>query len=502
MDILYDDQKTWDLICSGKTNGVFQCESYLVQGWLKKIKPRNTWELAAVVSLVRPGPLKSGYADLYASYKNKEKEIESFGDVRIDNILNSTYNLVVYQEALIQLGKRLAWQHLTEKEKLILADDLRKAVGKKNQQKILEIGHKFVEGCLHNNVTKELADKLFEVIKNCGRYAFNLSHAWKYAVVGYETAYLKAHHPLEFYATYLSYAEERLDQREEISRLTEEGKIFGIKFVGPNFNSKNLEFQIENNDTIRYGLRHIKYYQNTLSEKLNDIPVIDDWKKLLILLFSDTYGVKIRSNTAKALISCGAFSDVGIGRKALLSLYDFLSELTDKELNQVIERLHDCEDLDKLSELVLSIKTNKKRVEIIRSRLTFIKLDDYDNPSWVEEIEKRLLGIALSATALDNKNTDSYDKISDCTGNFADFTKRRVAVIIDEINLTVTKKGANPGQKMAKIFTHDESGRLDHLPVFPDLFAEKSDVLLQNNTVLLDIYYKNNGWIIKNISQI
>jgi DNA polymerase-3 subunit alpha len=502
MIIPYGDEQTWDLICSGKTAGVFQLESYGMQKLATRIKPRNTWDLAALVALFRPGPLKSGFADLYAEYKNGTKEIESFGHPDIDATLKSTYNLVVYQEALILLGQRVAWKHLPHKDRLNLADDLRKAVGKKNQQKILEIGQKFVDGCLLNGISPETANKLFEVIKNCGRYAFNLSHAWKYADIGYKMAYLKCHHPLIFYTTSLSYSGEKLDEYEEIAKLIEDGKERGINFIGPNINKKNVEFQIENSDTIRYGLRHIKYYMGTLTDKLENLPIIDDWRKLLILCFTDTFGIKLRSNSAIALINCGAFQDVGLSRKSLLSLHNCFTELTEKEKSKIVDKLHECPNIADLPNLILNSTSNKNRLKIVEGLIQFLKLDAYDHPSWVEEIEKQYMGIGLTASCLDNKYTDGFNTVSDCLGTFGDYQKRKVAVIIDEVKETVTKKGNNPGQKMAKIFTHDQSGRLDHLPIFPDLYTECSDLLIQNNTVLLDIYYKNKGWIVNKVCQI
>ena len=249
-NIPLDDEKTWKLIQSGQTRGVFQCESKLVQHWLKKIKPHNLWELSAVIALVRPGALESGFADKYVKNKFGDEEIESFGHPIIDDIFAPTHGILCYQESLIVLARKLAWPHLPEKENLLKADALRKAVGKKDQVKILAIGKEFVEGCLHNKVEPEIANKLFEVIKNCGRYLFNLSHSFKYAMVAYFSAYLKAHYPAQFFTTYLSYAKFKATINKfgkeisskwiETKDLYVDGIRFDINLIGPNINNHNI----------------------------------------------------------------------------------------------------------------------------------------------------------------------------------------------------------------------------------------------------------------------
>ena len=137
--INYADTKTWELIKSGATKNIFQCESRLLSHWLKKIQPNNLWELSIILALVRPGALNSGTADDYIAYKNKVKEFQPIHPI-VDKILETTNHCLVFQESLMQIGGKLAWPHLPDKEKSLKVDELRKAVGKKNQEKILKIG--------------------------------------------------------------------------------------------------------------------------------------------------------------------------------------------------------------------------------------------------------------------------------------------------------------------------------------------------------------------------
>jgi DNA polymerase-3 subunit alpha len=298
----YDCPKTWSLLQSGLTKGVFQCESKLVQSWLKKIAPANIWELSAVIALVRPGPLKSGFADDYVAYKKGLKEFESFGHPIIDEVFSTTEHVLLYQESLMALGSKLAFQHLDEIKRAIKVDNLRKGVGKKDQAKLIAIGKEFTAGCLQNGVTEEVANKLFEVIKNCGRYLFNLSHSVVYAHLAYDTAWLKANYPLEFTSVYLTYAQFKQGQRKhneelagkfkEIQEFIIESPSLGIEILPPNFNERNENFKIID-DKIIYGLSHIKSFGHSTFDKIKDYPIIDNWHKFFIMASTDVYGSKI-----------------------------------------------------------------------------------------------------------------------------------------------------------------------------------------------------------------
>jgi DNA polymerase-3 subunit alpha len=298
--ISFDDEATWNLICEGHTLGMFQCESPLVQQWLKKIKPRNIWELSVVIAGVRPGSLKSGAMDAYAAVKNGEQEPKDYKNPVIKAVLEDTNGQIIFQEQIMCLGSNLAWPDLPEQDRGVKVDTLRKAIGKKNQQKIIEIGKDFVQGCVRNGTSQEIADDLFQVIQNAGRYAFNLSHSISYSHIAYKTAYLKAHYPLQFIATYLSYAREKLDKWEEIKNLVRDSQYFGIKVNPPNINSKNLHFRITSG-AIDFGLKHLKFFTSATAKLLEKLPPITDWRQLFSVCFTDTYGTRMNSRTAKAL---------------------------------------------------------------------------------------------------------------------------------------------------------------------------------------------------------
>ena len=501
-DIDYHDTKTWELIQSGFAGGVFQCESKLVQNWLKKIKPKNIWELSIVIAIVRPGPLMSGYAERLVENKNSGR-IQSFNNEIVDSVLSSTFGIPCFQEQLMFLGSKLAWPHLPAKERDLKVDNLRKAVGKKNQAKILEIGALFVEGCVANQVPKELADKLFELIKNSGRYAFNLSHSIAYAHVAYKTAWLKTNFPKEFFTTYFDYAEESQYKWDDIKELSNECKIFGIDFLSPNINSKNANFAIEGN-AIRYGLSHMKYGPSMkLMETIVDLPRIDSWQKFIIFTMTDRFGDKPRSNTVESLIWTGAFHDTGLSRSTLYGLYDLFSFFTDKELEQILQKLNDTVKIEDLKGFLHSsiTKINIRRKSKVDSKIEFFKIVK-DHPSTIADKEQEILGTIISASSVDGKMHDAYHTCVECFGDIPENTKKRIAVVINEVIPTITKKGQNPGQKMARITVSDSSGSLENLPVFPNLFQQIDSLLIPRNTVTLDLNMGKNGWIIQNVQQI
>mgnify|MGYP000984469673 CR=1 FL=1 len=499
----YADEKTWNMLCQGCTVGVFQFETRLAQSVLKKIKPRTIWELSVCAAILRPGALKSGAVETYAENKDHPEKIKKYNVKVVDDILNTTQFTIVFQEQFMLIAADLAWPHLPEQQKKLNVDILRKAIGKKNQQKILEIGNLFIEGCNTNGVEKEISASIFEVIKNAGRYAFNLSHSMAYAHLAYKTAYMKANFPDKFFATYLTYAKFKLDKWEEIVKLTEEAKIIGLDVLPPNINHKNKNFRVEDGN-LRYGLSHIKYGLSAGTfDVVQNLPPINSWKEFILLCFTDNFGMKLRSNTALALISTNAFSDTGVSRSTLASLYKLFDCLTDKEMEHLLTKLEEApSDLTGLKEWFLgAIKANKKRLPIITSHCEYFVVSN-DDPRWIESEEKYYLGTALTSSSVDAKEHTADSTCADCAGDWPIKTIKTVAVVLDQVIQTTTKRGSNPGQKMARIFVRDATASIGNIPIFPEEFMIYEDLLIERNTVQIEIEMGKTGWILKNCQQI
>ena len=205
LELGFEDEKAWNLICSGKTKGVFQLESNLGKSWAKRVQPKNIEELSALISIIRPGTLKAivdgkSMTQHYVDRKNGVQEI-TYLHPSLEPILKGTQGVLVYQEQSMQIAQQLAGFNLQE------ADNLRKAIGKKKADLMAQVKKAFLEGAANKEiVTNEEAQEIFGWIEKSSRYAFNKSHAVSYAVCAYWSAFCKAHHQLEFYCNYLIYS--------------------------------------------------------------------------------------------------------------------------------------------------------------------------------------------------------------------------------------------------------------------------------------------------------
>ena len=203
-DIRFDCSKTWELIAEGNTKGCFQLESRLGQSMSKKLKPSNIEELAALISIMRPGCLEAVRDDKtvsnhYIDKKNGLESVDYFHEA-LEPILQNTYGEMVYQEQAMEIAKDIAGFNLQE------ADMLRKAIGKKRPEEMAKIKSKFIDGCDNKKtVSKDEAEQIFGWIEKSQRYSFNKSHAVSYAINGYLSAHAKTHFPKIFFLSYLIY---------------------------------------------------------------------------------------------------------------------------------------------------------------------------------------------------------------------------------------------------------------------------------------------------------
>jgi len=228
----YNDKLTWQLFAEGKTKGIFQLESNLGKSWAKKLAPTNIEELSALIAIIRPGTLKA-YVDgksmtqHYVDRKHGREEV-TYLHPALEEILKSTYGVLVYQEQSMRIAQKIAGFNLQE------ADVLRKAIGKKKADLMNEVKKSFIAGAERvGTVSKEEAEQIFGWIEKSSRYAFNKSHSVSYAVCSYWSAYYKAHNTKEFFLSYLYYANEKQDPHQEIYELISEAKLFDIKVKTP-----------------------------------------------------------------------------------------------------------------------------------------------------------------------------------------------------------------------------------------------------------------------------
>jgi len=258
-----DCGKTWDFIGTGLTKGVFQLEKSLGKRYTKEIKPRSIDDLAAVISLIRPGCLEAKFRtdpktekeitiiDTYIRIKNGTLEPE-YIHAALEPIFKDTYGVPIYQEQIMRICSEYAGFTLKE------ADDARKAMGKKLPEKMKQVKVKFIEGAKKAGHDEATSETIFGWIDKFSGYGFNKSHAVSYALIGYMTAYAKVHMPLEFFTAMLTNSDGKQDSLEEIQELVNETKLFNISVRPPNLSLMNEDFGIQDEKTIAFGLAHIK----------------------------------------------------------------------------------------------------------------------------------------------------------------------------------------------------------------------------------------------------
>ncbi len=258
-EIPLDDKKTYDLLCACQTLGIFQLESGGMRDLIKRIQPTQFSDISALVALYRPGPMESGMMDMFVRRKNGQEKI-TYETPLLEGVLKDTYGCMVYQEQIMQISKTLGGFSPSD------ADNLRKAMGKKKLETMEKFGKQFIEGAKKNKIPEKTAAHIYEQMKAFAGYGFNKSHSYAYALVSYQTAYLKANYPIEFMCAALTNeighnAIGADDKENKIATYLEEAKKMGFEILPPDINKSQPEFSVEEKDgkeCIRYALEAVK----------------------------------------------------------------------------------------------------------------------------------------------------------------------------------------------------------------------------------------------------
>ncbi len=244
-----DDRKTYELLSRGDVKGVFQVEtSRGFKELLKKLKPNKFADILPLVALYRPGPLQSGMVDSFINRKHGREEV-TYLHPSLEPILKETYGVILYQEQVMRIANRLAGFSLNQ------ADNLRKAMGKKKPEIMAKFKDQFINGAVANGIPKETAQSIFELMEYFAGYGFNKSHSAAYAVITYQTAYLKANYPVQYMVAQMSCEKENTDK---IVEYIEDCRHMGIEVIPPNINESYNDFTIADGSKIRFGLGAIK----------------------------------------------------------------------------------------------------------------------------------------------------------------------------------------------------------------------------------------------------
>ncbi|MBI2238548.1 MAG: DNA polymerase III subunit alpha, partial [Actinobacteria bacterium] len=305
-----DDEATYAMLRRGDTTGVFQMESPGMRTLIKVLAPDRFEDLMALVALYRPGPLNQGMHTEYAERKHGRKPV-SYPHADLEDILSGTYGVMVYQEQVMQIAVRLAGYSMGE------ADLLRKAMGKKIREELVPHRAKFVEGCVANGYPEKLARELFELIVPFADYGFNASHACAYAYVAYQTAYLKAHHPIEYMSALLTSVKDDKDKKPYYLNAC---RLMGVEVLSPDVNESELDFTPApgGDSKIRYGLSAVRNVgAGAVAQIIEARRSKGEFRSFADFCRKVDPGV-LTKKVLESLALSGAFDSLGYARKGLM----------------------------------------------------------------------------------------------------------------------------------------------------------------------------------------
>jgi DNA polymerase-3 subunit alpha len=445
------DKATFRIFQKGETIGVFQCESEGFRKYLKQLKPTEFEDIVAMISLYRPGPMQ--FIPDYIAGKHNKKKIE-YLHPKLKPILESTYGVCIYQEQVMKIAQELAGFSLSE------ADILRKAIGKKIKSLLLQQKDKFIEGCKKNGISEDIALKIWLWFEPFARYSFNRSHACAYAQIAYQTAYLKAHFPVEFMASLLT--SEQSDV-ERVGFLIEECKRMGIEVLPPDINESFRNFSVvPQKNQIRFGLLAIKNVGENVVEaiikerKNGPFQSIEDF-------FSRMDPKVLNKKSLESLIKAGVFDRLA-ERNLLLTNLEELLEFNRENKKEII--------------------TNQRGLFDFFSFKRKLKLKEAKPATKWEKIfwEKELLGLFVSSHPLEDfrkvleKGALEISKISkNLIGK-----RIRIGGIISRIKKIRTKNG----QPMLFMNVEDFKSKIEAV-VFPSIISKNPSVFQENKIVLI-----------------
>jgi len=451
-NIPQDDKKTFELLQKAQTTSVFQLESDGMKKYLKELKPTEFEDIIAMVALYRPGPMQ--FIPEYIARKNKKKET-IYLHPKLKPILEKSQGICIYQEQLMQIARDLAGFSLGQ------ADVLRKAVGKKIASLLKEQEEKFIKGVMANNIDKKIAIELWKWILPFAEYGFNRSHSAAYATIAYQTAYLKAHFPVEFMAAVLT--SEKTDV-ERVALLIDECKKMGIEVLAPNINESLKNFTVvEENKKIRFGLKAIK----NVGENIIDV-IVEERKngkfKSIADFLKRINSKDLNKKSMESLIKSGAFDEFEERNKLLQNMERLLEYSRDLHKNQQNGQKGLFDTSTGFS--------NNITLEPAAVATNFEKL------GW----EKELLGLYVTSHPLEDfrkileKKTSPIEKLSSAFGQ----QKVRVGGIISSIKKIITKTG----KPMLFVKLEDLTDKTE-IVVFPSVIERNPTVFQENKIVFV-----------------
>ncbi|MBU1033881.1 DNA polymerase III subunit alpha [Patescibacteria group bacterium] len=461
-----DDKKTFDLLASGETTGVFQLESAGMRRVAKSLKPSVFSDITAMVALYRPGPM-----DLIPRFiegKHNPESIEYPHD-SLKPFLEQTYGIMVYQEQILEIVHFMAGYSLGE------ADMLRRAIGKKKKKILDKNKSRFIKQSVEKGYKKETVEKIWGFIEAFANYGFNKAHAASYAMIAYETAWLKANFPVEYMTSLMSVESNShsMNRDEKIAVAIENCRKMGIKILAPDINLSGQDFTIEEDKTskenmaIRFGLTAIKHVGKAAIENILETRKKENKFTSFTHFIQATDSRKVNKTTLECLIKVGAM-DRFATRASMLENLESIRQTAGQFQSEIDGQDH------------LFADVGEKSTEVKDS---FLKLKEYPEAELLS-FEKELLGLYLTdhplADALNLVNKRANMRIGELDPEFSQDQVFLFGGLLSRFKEITTKKG----QKMAFATLEDQTGKAE-LIIFPRTYGELGFQLEQDQVVLV-----------------
>ncbi|MCX7919978.1 MAG: DNA polymerase III subunit alpha [bacterium] len=459
-NLTYDDPAVFALFSRADTMGIFQVESPGMRDLLKKLSPSRIDDIIAILALYRPGPLGSEMIDDFIKRRHGKIAVE-YPHPKLAPVLETTYGVILYQEQVMQIANILADFSMQE------ADELRRGIGKKDVKKIEQQRMKFILGCKKHKIDEQKARAIFDLMSHFSGYGFNKSHAAAYAIIAYQTAYLKIYYPVEYMAALLT---SEMGTHDKIVLYINDCKAHGIKVLPPDVNESYADFTVVDDTTIRFGLGAVK---NVGLNAIEAIIQARQEKK-----FTDLYDFcervdlsVVNSRVVDSLIKCGAFDSLGANRAQLVHALD--TALAIGAQRQQERKLGQTSFFD-----ILTSGTESNRTEV-----------KYENiPEFEEAVllkyEKDLLGFYITGHPLatyENIIRQYAQSTTESIKQIEPNTVTSLAGIITQCKIQIGKSG-----KPFAIFSlEDLTGHLDDIRCFGETFDKNRSLLHKDSMVYI-----------------
>jgi len=454
-----DDPKTYNLLCRADSLGIFQLESDGMRDLLKKMKPEQFSDLIALVALYRPGPMESGMIDTFVETKHGHR-LPEYPLPQLKEVLEETYGVIVYQEQVMKIANILAGYSLGD------ADILRRAMGKKIPEVMEKEREKFMTGALKNNIPEQKATYIFDLMAKFAGYGFNKSHSAAYALIAYQTAYLKAHYPAQYMAALLSCD---MDNTDKVVKYINECRQHKIMVLPPDINESFQDFTVID-DRIRFGLAAVKNVGVAALVSIIEERETNGHYTSLSDFCNRIDSSKVNRKVIESLIKAGAFDSLKCRRSQLMAALD-----------QALEQAKAAQR-DRLSGQMNLFALGEGQEQFAVSD---VELPDI--PEWPDlkmlSLEKETLGFFLTGHPLEGVIND-IKRVADTDIEGLAEWREGQAVRVGGLIQGYREHKSKSGERMAFAVLEDMTANVEVI-VFPSTFAECSHLLDREEPVIV-----------------